>query len=304
MNPTSRILRVTLIAVFLAGSAFGSGVPGTTKVVVPIGTHLSDQDFASVGAARLQDYEAFRVYRVPSAALAKLQAAAAAEGEAIEVHDEWDTVLFRNRSIDTRGAGKVVLDPAGADTLQMYVVQFTSPLTTSDEQLLSNAGAFCVGYIPSNAVLVAAHSRALAAAVAGAPRVQWLSVYERSLKPSLPAIPLAADEFVVQFATTPETGAHIQAFLAHHEVIQISSYLQYTNVRVRLSLSEAAAAIDDPFVVVVEPAGHDFVSGEREAISTTNPFITSRFIRHLPAHSGSRSGPEPQTIVIGCRLDS
>jgi Subtilase family len=277
MNSTSRILRIIVIAVFIAASAFGSVLPGTTKVVIPIGTHLSNQYFTSVGAERVQDYDAFRVYRVPSAALAKLQAAAAAVGEVIEVHDEWDTVLFRNRSIDTRivGAANVAIDSAGTNALQLYVVQFSSPPTLLDEQLLANAGAYDLGYIPNNAVLVAAHGRALAAALASASRVQWVAAYDRSLKPSLPGTPLAADEFVVQFANTPETMPHIQEFLSSHQALQVSSYLQYTNVRVRLTLSEASAAMDDPDVVVVEPAGRSLLSGEREAISTTTPFSTS-----------------------------
>lgn len=278
MNPTSRTLRFTLVAVFLAASAFGSAVPGTTKVVVRADTRLTDQAFESVGAIRIQDYDAFRVYRVPSAALAKLQAAAVNLSEPIEVHDEWDTVIFRDRSIDTRLATdvrKAVNDPKATDELQIYVMQFSSPLTAADEQLLTGAGARYLGYIPNNAVLVAAHGRALVRATANAPRVEWVSVYDRSLKPSFPGTPFAGDQFVVQFANTPETLSHIQEFLSKHEVLQVSSYLQYTNVRVRLSLSEAAAAMDDPLVVVVEPGGRDFASGEREAVGVTTPFFTS-----------------------------
>ncbi len=143
MNFSQRTPCVSLSLTFLAVSAFASGVPGTTKVVIRANTRLSEQAFASLGAVRIQDYDDFRVYRVPSAALAKLQATAATLSEPVEVHDEWDSVILRNRSIDTRtaaGNGKVTASGA-TDALQIYVVQFSSPLTAADEQLL--AGWLC-----------------------------------------------------------------------------------------------------------------------------------------------------------------
>ncbi|HEV7486660.1 MAG TPA: S8 family serine peptidase [Thermoanaerobaculia bacterium] len=274
-------LAAVVVLSFLAMPVLASN-PETTKVIVRSDTRLSGQSLITIGAVKIEDYNDFRVYRVPTASVEQLRESANSLGELIEVHQEWDRIVLRNRVIDTRQAAMVAQPPLLAtDALQMYIVQFVSPVTPADEQLLHTAGARSIGYIPNNAVLVIAHGRSLGEAVASAPRVQWVSIYDRSLKPSLPGTPIEGDEFVVQFANTAETLPHIQAFLSNHQVLQVSSYLQYTNVRVRLSLNEANAVMDDPLIVVVERAGHDVVSGEREAISITTPFATSTVYQAL-----------------------
>jgi Subtilase family. len=266
--------KLFIFSVFLfasVGPLCAAGVPGTTKVVMySTGTTLSDAQLRAVGGERLRSFDAFVVYRIPSAAVGGLQHVAANVGARLEVRD-WDKIALRRATIDTRTtANRIVSD----DVLRLFIVQFVAPLASEDEELLRTNGAQYISYIPENAALVLARGTGVAH-IMQAPQVQWVSVYDNALKPVVPMPPLANPIYVVQFANTSETTAHIKSFIAQHEILQEVTYDRYANLKVRLDASTAASLADDPTIVAIQLAPVAALSGEREAASVTTIGSTS-----------------------------
>jgi hypothetical protein len=217
-----------------------------------------------------RSYESFAVYRVPASALAGLQQLAKSAGAQVDVED-WDKVLLRRATIDTHAATNRL---ANDDAPRLFVVQFSAPMTAEDDDLLRTHGVQHLAYVPENAVLVLGRGTAVAQ-LASAPQVQWVSVYDQSLKPLVPTPPLNNPVYVVQFANTPDTVAHINDFISRQAVLQVVAHAPYTNVKLALDAESLAALVDDPVVVAIELAGTAMLSGEREAASVTTIGATS-----------------------------
>ena len=246
----------------LASTALAAGVPGTTKIGMhTVGPTLSAADLLGIEAEYVRAYPNVTVYRIPTANLSALARMASSAGAHVDIED-WDKVILQSRTIDTR----TTFDHVGDGTPRLYIVQFVAPLADEDDELLRANGVEYLSYLPQNAALVLSNGTAIAQLKA-ASQVQWVSTYDKPMKPSLSSPPFAENLYTVQFANTSETADHIADFLAQHTPVRTTSYLKYTNVTAHLQPSEAAVLLDDPFVVTVEHAGQDRASGEREAIS-------------------------------------
>jgi hypothetical protein len=259
-------------------AGFSADVPDTTKVIVHAERPLDGADVRAFGGELIRQYPSYTLYRVPTSALAGLRTAAQAKNALIEVVEAWDTVAIAHKTIDTRksrGHRRVLANSADARRAsaqpRLYLVQFAGPLTDDDQRLMTEAGLAYVGYIPHNAVLVLASADAVDR-IADAPAVQWTSTFDRAHKMPVAATPeVDPATFVVQFVNKPDTSRQLRQFRATHTVLHEVSYGSYTNFRVRIKPTDAAALLDNPVVVTVERGGGERVSGEREAIASGGP---------------------------------
>lgn len=272
-----RITCFFVVGLLVSSATFASEVSNTTKLLVYAERPLDASDLLALGGEMIRKYQSYTLYRVPTAALPALHAAAKAKNALIEEVDSWNRLVFEHSTIDTRqrpDRAAVFANSVGgqhaAARARLFVVQFVGPMTAEDQQLITDAGLVNVGYIPNNAILLEGSASAIDR-IADAPAVQWVSTFERQHKRLVSGAPHRSLEYVVQFVNTPESASHLDDFRAAHAVLSSASYGKYTNYRLRLSPAEANALLDDPLVVTVELARIDHVSGEREAIADAAP---------------------------------
>ena len=126
---------------------------GGAKVIVDNGDTGAIRLLIDRGATRIEDYGAFSLWRVGQAERATLAAANASIAPA----DEFDTIQFRNGTVNTDAP--VPPAPAGLRQSkgageQFWLVQFVGPIKPDWLDGLRKDGLEIVSYLPNNAYIV------------------------------------------------------------------------------------------------------------------------------------------------------
>ncbi len=129
------------------------GGAGGAKVIVDNGDTGAIRLLTEGGATRIEDYGAFSLWRVGRAGRASFAAASAGIAPA----DEFDTIQFRNGTVDTDAP--VPPAPAGLRQSkgageQFWLVQFVGPIKPDWLDGLRKDGLEIVSYLPNNAYVV------------------------------------------------------------------------------------------------------------------------------------------------------
>src|SRR5438270_10223143 len=142
-----QIMCSAVVGILIAATGFAAGVPKTTKLLVYTERPLDASDVRALGGEMIRQYRSYTLYRVPSAALPALHAAAKAQNALIEEVDHWNTLVFEHSTIDTRQKpdrhvvfANSVEGHRAAARPRLFLVQFVGPMTSDDQQLIADAG--------------------------------------------------------------------------------------------------------------------------------------------------------------------
>ena len=249
-------LALLLASLASGGSLRAQGSPPVHKVILRTGHQAGRQTLLAHRARLLHDYGAFSLWTVQASDVTALGVA----GDGISVHPEYDRLVLRKATIDTRAAQSDAQAQAGSGP-QLHLVQFSGPIRDEWVVDLQAGGARVVAYVPHNGYVVWADESArayIAQRVAERADYQWHGAY-------LPAYRLAASlgngtgkelvDVVVQVLQHADSDRTVGEILAQSTKVLREPHLvlDYINLTVRLPAASLPAVAARADVFNLEP---------------------------------------------------
>ncbi|MEA2328169.1 MAG: trimeric autotransporter adhesin, partial [Thermoanaerobaculia bacterium] len=274
--------RVAVIAVVLLAAsqlqAF-KAKPGFVKVEL---ASLQDTDspmpvadlIAHFGGEDVAYYNAFHIVYLPKGLLVAFQKSANAAGFRVRAREDLDRIDAPGAAVDARdgihGAGNGnLIRTYPAARRGLYLLQFMGPVKAEWSAALTELGWNVVGYLPSNAYIIAGKP-SLVAATSNLPFVQFLDFYHPFEKAAGFAHDANLHDVIVEVSPVDDRQPTIDAVSKlSATAVRVDSYPNDVYVHARLSERDAAQLLSDPLVIGIgsEPVTH--LSDERVAASLT-----------------------------------
>ncbi len=218
----------------------------------------------SIGADNIQDYGSFLVADVDARAVSALKALSSTEPTYV---DYQNLIQIGQRLFDTTDAAVKARSRDASESGQR-IVQFSGPIKDEWYAALQATGAAIVGYLPSNAYVVAGGAKELERVqrfAREASYVQWqgpvliedkLTVgADQHLKSLRPGEPAPGGIYTVQVLRDTPMSVQTRALIttsATGRIINEYDILEYTNILLPLSVASLREIAARPDVVVVE----------------------------------------------------
>ena len=245
-----------------------ASVSGTVSPmpVADLLAHFSGEDVANYGT--------FHIVYLPKGLLTAFEKSANAGGLRVRARDELDVINTPGASVDARegihgvGAGNLIRNyPASRRGL--YLIQFAGPTKAEWSVALENLGWTVVGYLPSDAYILAGNP-SLVAATSNLTFVQFLDFYHPFERAALFAHDTDLHDVIVQVAPVDDRQPTIDAIKKLSATsVQVQSYPNYVYVHARLGARDAAQLLSDPLVIGIGGEPVIGLSDERVAMSLT-----------------------------------
>ncbi len=275
MSDFRRTLLGAVLVLFAAGGTVGPEAAQAASPVLGVRQKVLATDpsvaltIAQRGGQLLADYGSAQLFVVDAALLSSREAAAAGEG--IEIHEEYDRVLLNAGTIDTSSPDVQEARAAAAEAAEgregkeLHLVQFVGPILPAWYDALAGTGARIVTYVPHGAYLVYGDLPALerVRALAARPYVQWDGAYrsEHKIQPAA-RVDLetkrdqgGAELYEIQMVEDPEANTATEGLIDQRkrgDVRRRHALYGYVTVIVPLSADSLEALAAQPDVVSVQ----------------------------------------------------
>jgi hypothetical protein len=227
---------------------------------------------AHFGGEDVADYSTFHIVYLPKGLLVAFEKSANAGGLRVRERDELDVINTPGASIDARegihGAGNLIHSyPAARRGL--YLLQFAGPTKAEWSTAIENLGWTVVGYLPSNAYILAGKP-SLVAATSNLSFVQFLDFYHPFERAALFGQDTDAHDVIVEVSPVDDRQPTIDAINKLSATsVRVQSYPNYVYVHARLGARDAAQLLSDPLVIGIGGEPVIELSDERVAMSLT-----------------------------------
>jgi len=255
---------------------------------------------AQFGGDDVADYGSFRVIYLPTSLLAGVQARASAAGVRIRVREELDRINAPGASVDVRqgikgvGAADLIRSYPATQT-GLYLLQFAGPPKPEWSAALRDLGWTVVGYLPSNAYILAGRPT-LVAATSELPFVQFLDFYHPFEKAAGFAHDANVHDVIVEVAPVDDRQQAIDTVSKISLTpVRVESYRNDVYIHARLSASDATQLLSVPLVIGIGSEPVMGLSDERVAAAMTT---------NVTGDGGQPTAPKGYTtwLTSYCRL--
>jgi len=234
---------------------------------------------AKFGGEEVADYGAFHIVYLPKGMLVAFENSAKAGGLRVRERDELDRIDTPGASVDSLdgvhgNAGNLIRSyPAARRGL--YLLQLMGPIKAEWSAALRDLGWTVVGYLPSDAYILAGKP-SLVAATTALPFVQFLDFYHPFERAAIIAHDTEPHDVIVEVSPVDDRQPTIDAITRLSLVpVRVDSYLNDVYVHARLNATNATELLSDPLVIGIGSEPVIGLSDERVALSLTTNISTN-----------------------------